>query len=154
PLGPARRRRRSPLRARRGRRGLCGGRSRAADTQQRGRALARRRRRVSRWRRGAARDASLVAPRRRGGSVRPILAPVPKAGAAPLGAPPTFSVLIAVYEAADVVGEAVASALAQTEPPLEVIVCDDGSTDDVPGALAPFGDRVTLVRKENGGEAS
>jgi len=86
--------------------------------------------------------------------VRPILAPVPKAGAAPLGAPPTFSVLIAVYEAADVVGEAVASALAQTEPPLEVIVCDDGSTDDVPGALAPFGDRVTLVRKENGGEAS
>lgn len=67
---------------------------------------------------------------------------------------PTFSILIAAYEAADVVGEAVASALGQTVPPLEVIVCDDGSTDDLDSAVAPYLDRIRLLRQENGGEAS
>jgi hypothetical protein len=33
-------------------------------------------------------------------------------------------------------------------------VCDDGSTDDVTGALAPFGERVVLVRQPNRGEAA
>ena len=35
-----------------------------------------------------------------------------------------------------------------------MIVCDDGSTDDLEGALAPFLERITLIRKENGGEAT
>jgi glycosyltransferase involved in cell wall biosynthesis len=69
-------------------------------------------------------------------------------------AQPTFSVVIATYQAADTVGDAVASALAQTRPPHEVIVVDDGSTDDLDRALVPFGDRITLIRKENGGGAS
>ena len=51
-------------------------------------------------------------------------------------------------------GAAVASALAQTSPPHEVIVCDDGSTDDTESALAGYRDRITLLRKENGGGAS
>jgi GT2 family glycosyltransferase len=67
---------------------------------------------------------------------------------------PTFSVIIAAYQAAGTIAETVASALDQTLPPLEVIVCDDGSTDDLGAALAPFGDRITLLRKENGGAAS
>ena len=67
---------------------------------------------------------------------------------------PSFSVVIAAYQAAGTVGEAVSSALGQTRPPLEVVVCDDGSTDDLTGALAPFGDAVTLIRQANGGEAS
>jgi glycosyltransferase involved in cell wall biosynthesis len=67
---------------------------------------------------------------------------------------PTFSVIVPTYESASTVGAAVASALAQTRPALEVIVCDDGSTDDVEGALAPFRDRICLVRKSNGGGAS
>ncbi|MDP1805970.1 MAG: glycosyltransferase, partial [Acidimicrobiales bacterium] len=33
-------------------------------------------------------------------------------------------------------------------------VCDDGSTDDLVGALAPFGDRVTLLRQPNRGEGA
>src|SRR5919109_1464927 len=41
-----------------------------------------------------------------------------------------------------------------TAPPHEVIVCDDGSTDDLEGALAPYRDRIVLVHKENGGGAS
>jgi glycosyltransferase involved in cell wall biosynthesis len=35
-----------------------------------------------------------------------------------------------------------------------VIVCDDGSTDDLEAALEPFRERIVLLRKENGGEAS
>jgi glycosyltransferase involved in cell wall biosynthesis len=39
-------------------------------------------------------------------------------------------------------------------PPLEVIVCDDGSTDGLEDALAPYREEIVLVRKENGGEGS
>src|SRR5881275_1251466 len=67
---------------------------------------------------------------------------------------PSFSIIIAAYQVADVIGEAIDSALAQTAPPLEVVVCDDGSTDDLDAALGPYRDRIVFVRKENGGEAS
>ncbi len=68
--------------------------------------------------------------------------------------PPTFSVLIAAYQAASFIGGAIDSALEQMPPPHEVIVADDGSTDDLARALARFGDAVTLVRIEHGGEAA
>ena len=68
--------------------------------------------------------------------------------------PPTFSVLIAAYQVADCIGEAIDSALGQTLAPLEVVVCDDGSTDDLQQVLAGYGDRIVVVRQENGGEAS
>jgi hypothetical protein len=55
-------------------------------------------------------------------------------------------VLIPAYQAADVVGDALRSLVAQTEPPVQVLVVDDGSTDDLKGALQPFADRVRLVR--------
>jgi hypothetical protein len=80
--------------------------------------------------------------------------------APPLGEPlepgllPTFSVAIAAYQAADTIAEAVESALAQTLPPHEIVVCDDGSTDDLDAALAPYRDKIVLLRKENGGEGS
>ena len=67
---------------------------------------------------------------------------------------PTFSVIIAAWNAAHLVGEAVESALAQTLPPMEVVVCDDESDDDLSGALRPFGDRVMLVRIAHGGEGA
>jgi glycosyltransferase involved in cell wall biosynthesis len=67
---------------------------------------------------------------------------------------PEFSVVIAAYNAAHLVGEAVESALAQTLPPREVIVCDDESDDDIAGALRPYGDRVTLIRIPHGGEGA
>ena len=70
------------------------------------------------------------------------------------GEVPSFSIVIAAYQVTDLIGEAISSALAQTVPPLEIVVCDDGSTDDLDGTLAPYLDRIVLVRKENGGEAS
>jgi glycosyltransferase involved in cell wall biosynthesis len=70
------------------------------------------------------------------------------------GPPPTFSVVIAAYQVADVIGDALDSLRRQTVRPLEVIVCDDGSTDDLDAAVQPFLGEIILLRKENGGEAS
>jgi cellulose synthase/poly-beta-1,6-N-acetylglucosamine synthase-like glycosyltransferase len=81
------------------------------------------------------------------------VAPPPERPIVP-GQPPRFSVVIPAYEAAAFAAEAVGSALAQTLPPHEVIVCDDGSTDDLAGALARYAGRIVLLRKQNGGLAS
>jgi glycosyltransferase involved in cell wall biosynthesis len=85
--------------------------------------------------------------------MRRYLAPPARGDLRP-GAEPTFSVVIAVYQAADVVGEALESLRRQTLAPHEVIVCDDGSTDAIDRALDPYRDEIVLIRKENGGEAS
>jgi glycosyltransferase involved in cell wall biosynthesis len=61
---------------------------------------------------------------------------------------------MAAYNAADTIGEALESVFAQTAPPYEVLVCDDGSTDDLDGALRPFRDRLVLLRQPNRGFAA
>jgi glycosyltransferase involved in cell wall biosynthesis len=86
-------------------------------------------------------------------ALRRFLAPAPSAQVERAQAP-TFSVLIAAYQAEQTIVEAALSALGQTEPPLEVIVCDDGSTDGTAEALAPYRDRIVYLHKENGGGAS
>jgi Glycosyl transferase family 2 len=65
-----------------------------------------------------------------------------------------FAVIIAAYEAEGTVGEAIESALAQTHPAAEIVVCDDGSKDGTAAVVAGFGERVTLVRQENQGAAA
>ena len=67
------------------------------------------------------------------------------------GEVPAFSVIIPTYQMADLVGEAVSSALEQTVAPHEVIVCDDGSTDGTDEVLRSFGDRISVVSQENRG---
>jgi len=83
-----------------------------------------------------------------------LLAPPPVAPVEPLRAPPSVAVVITAYEAADTVGVAVRSALEQEHAADQVIVVDDGSTDDLGGALREFGEAIDLVRKPNGGGAS
>ena len=67
---------------------------------------------------------------------------------------PNVSVIIPAYCAASTIGRAVESVLAQTAPAAEILVIDDGSPDDLGAALVKYGDRVTLIRKPNGGAAS
>ncbi|QJW98061.1 GT2 family glycosyltransferase [Frigoriglobus tundricola] len=61
------------------------------------------------------------------------------------------SVVIPTYNSGPLVVEAVASVLAQTRPAAEIVVVDDGSTDDTAARLAAFGPAVRYVRKDNGG---
>jgi glycosyltransferase involved in cell wall biosynthesis len=64
---------------------------------------------------------------------------------------PTISVAMPAYQAARWIGETLESVLAQTSPPDEVVVVDDGSTDRTAEIAASFGDPVRVVRQENGG---
>jgi len=64
------------------------------------------------------------------------------------------SVVIPAFNAAGCIGRALDSALAQTYSQREIIVVDDGSTDDTPAQLSRYGDQVHVVTKENGGLSS
>lgn len=64
------------------------------------------------------------------------------------------SVVIPAYNAAWCVERALDSALAQTYARREVVVVDDGSTDDTPAVLARYGDRIRVVRQDNRGLSS
>lgn len=66
---------------------------------------------------------------------------------------PTVSVVIPCYNGAGFLGEALASVLAQTHPVLEVILVDDGSTDDSAEIAAAFGSPVRVLRQPNRGES-
>lgn len=61
------------------------------------------------------------------------------------------SVAIPAHNAAATLGETLRSVLAQTHPALDVVVVDDGSTDDTAEIAASFGERVRLIRQPNCG---
>ncbi len=61
------------------------------------------------------------------------------------------SVVIPNYNYGRFIQEAVRSVLAQTRVPDEVIVVDDGSTDDSIERLAEFGDRIQVIRQAQSG---
>jgi len=64
---------------------------------------------------------------------------------------PTFSAVIAAYQAEDWIAESVGSILSQTHPADQIVVVNDGSTDGTARELARFGDRITVVERPNGG---
>jgi glycosyltransferase involved in cell wall biosynthesis len=67
---------------------------------------------------------------------------------------PLCSIVVSSYNKAAYVGLAVESALSQTYPKTEVIVVDDGSSDTSLAVLEHYSNRVTLIAKPNGGQAS
>ena len=66
---------------------------------------------------------------------------------------PRVSVVICVYNGAPCVGRALDSVFTQDFDGVEVIVVDDGSTDDTPAVLNPYRDRAQIIRQENQGLA-
>lgn len=67
---------------------------------------------------------------------------------------PQFSIVIACYNSSSTIVETLESALAQTIRDFEIIVVDDGSTDDGPdkiSKLAKTEPRLTLIRQSNAG---
>ena len=62
-----------------------------------------------------------------------------------------LSVVIPNYNYGRFLSDAVRSALAVDWPDVEVIVVDDGSTDESLSVLGEFGDRITVLVQENAG---
>lgn len=80
-------------------------------------------------------------------------------GAASVPAPtpagdPLVSVVIPTYNQAGFLREAIDSVLAQTYPQVELIVVDDGSTDETPGIIATYGQRLVALHQPNRGAAN
>jgi glycosyltransferase involved in cell wall biosynthesis len=67
---------------------------------------------------------------------------------------PFVSIIITSYNYGRFLKDAIDSALNQTYKNREVIVVDDGSTDNSREIIASYGKRITAVLKENGGQAS
>ena len=65
--------------------------------------------------------------------------------------PPSASIIIDSYNYGRFLAEAIDSALNQNDTRTEVIVVDDGSTDNSREVIASYGDRIIPVFKENGG---
>ena len=64
------------------------------------------------------------------------------------------SVIIPTYNRPEFLVQAIESVLCQTYPNIELIVVNDGSTDDTEEWLRPYMDRIKYIRKNNGGTAS
>ena len=66
----------------------------------------------------------------------------------------SLAAVIPTYNRAAFLGRAIESVLTQQRPPDELIVVDDGSTDDTCDLVAEYGNEVTLIKKANGGVSS
>jgi glycosyltransferase involved in cell wall biosynthesis len=87
-------------------------------------------------------------------AIEELLKPIPLGG---LPQRPLVSVLTANYNYAQYIGEAIESVQKQTYADWEMIICDDGSTDnscEVVKSYMERDSRIKLVRKRNGGHAS
>lgn len=61
----------------------------------------------------------------------------------------SFAAVIPVYNGGEFIGNAIESVLNQTFSPSQIIVVDDGSTDNTAIIVKTFGEKVTLVRKSH-----
>jgi len=62
-----------------------------------------------------------------------------------------YSVVIPAFNAASTIGEAIASIIGQSRPPVDIIVVDDGSTDQTAMVAAACHPSVRVVRQANAG---
>lgn len=66
----------------------------------------------------------------------------------------TVSVIVPAYNSAATIRQTLDSVLGQTRQPDEVLVVDDGSTDETGDIVASMGRPVRYLRQENGGASS
>ncbi len=64
---------------------------------------------------------------------------------------PNISVIIPTYNHANTLPEVLDAVFLQTLPPLEVIVVNDGSTDDTDAVLKPYLSRIRYISQDNKG---
>jgi glycosyltransferase involved in cell wall biosynthesis len=64
---------------------------------------------------------------------------------------PKLSIIMPAYNVCQYIGDAIRSVFAQEAPDWELIVVDDGSTDDTAAIVKQFGDRVRYVFQTNQG---
>ena len=69
-----------------------------------------------------------------------------------VSAPMRVSVVVPTYNASSRLKATIRSVLAQTTPPIEVIIVDDGSTDDTKLVCAAFGDAIVYLAVANAGQ--
>ena len=69
-----------------------------------------------------------------------------------MNAPMRVSVVVPTYNASGRLRRTIESVLAQTMPPHEIIIVDDGSTDDTKAVCAAFGDAIIYLPLTNGGQ--
>ena len=67
---------------------------------------------------------------------------------------PAVSVVIATYNRANYLAETIDSVLSQSFQKFELIVVDDGSTDETRRVVAPYGSRVSYLYQENRGPSA
>ncbi len=67
---------------------------------------------------------------------------------------PLVSVVITSFNYARFLRTTIDSVIAQEYPRIEIIVVDDGSTDESPSIIRSYGDRVKAILKPNGGQGS
>jgi glycosyltransferase involved in cell wall biosynthesis len=65
---------------------------------------------------------------------------------------PKVSVVIPVHNRADLVREAIDSVLDQTYNDFEIVVIDDGSTDESPAVLQSYGGKIRVLSQSNSGQ--
>src|SRR5690242_17488768 len=66
---------------------------------------------------------------------------------------PLVSIVIPTYNRAAVIRRTIENIFDQTYSNIEVIVVDDGSTDDTQTTLRQFSDRIRVIRQANAGPA-
>lgn len=66
---------------------------------------------------------------------------------------PTVSVIIPTYNRAKILGKVIQSVLDQTYKDFEIIIVDDGSTDDTKQVLAQYKNKIIYIYQENQGGA-
>ncbi|HET6515023.1 MAG TPA: glycosyltransferase family A protein [Thermodesulfovibrionales bacterium] len=71
-----------------------------------------------------------------------------------IGRDSLVSVIIPVYNGERYLAEAIESALSQDHRPMQVIVVNDGSTDDTEAVARSYGNDITYLQQENRGPAA